>query len=347
MSSFSVMWRIRRARIQDADLAALLRDEPDPALEVGKRRADPLVVGEHAGQVVVADLGDAPPVGRHLEHEDVAGLRRAPDAVATVEEEVAAAGEVLVRLGTGRVGGVRHVVRGEHVERGRVDHPGLRRQADRRADADQIALAVEGERAAQRGSHQAGERGRARAQRPGPAVGIGHPGVVVDVAPRVSGQVRVLRGDAGAHRLRGRGSALVPRKRRGQRIGDRDRSTRRRRGTEQDDEGQDSATHRATVPRPAPRSRRYREPGLYCAARADVAQLARASACHAEGRGFESLHPLLAKAPLPAGFSRSWRLVGADCPGRADQPGGPICSETRSAGGGTLRVSVRFTTYGL
>ncbi len=26
--------------------------------------------------------------------------------------------------------------------------------------------------------------------------------------------------------------------------------------------------------------------------RADVAQLARASACHAEGRGFESLHPL-------------------------------------------------------
>src|SRR3954452_9840050 len=32
---------------------------------------------------------------------------------------------------------------------------------------------------------------------------------------------------------------------------------------------------------------------LYSAPRADVAQLARASACHAEGRGFESLHPLL------------------------------------------------------
>ena len=31
---------------------------------------------------------------------------------------------------------------------------------------------------------------------------------------------------------------------------------------------------------------------LYCGAHADVAQLARASACHAEGRGFESLHPL-------------------------------------------------------
>ena len=31
--------------------------------------------------------------------------------------------------------------------------------------------------------------------------------------------------------------------------------------------------------------------------RADVAQLARASACHAEGRGFESLHPLQGEAP--------------------------------------------------
>src|ERR687893_1607802 len=33
-------------------------------------------------------------------------------------------------------------------------------------------------------------------------------------------------------------------------------------------------------------------PQLYCRPRADVAQLARASACHAEGRGFESHHPL-------------------------------------------------------
>ena len=37
-------------------------------------------------------------------------------------------------------------------------------------------------------------------------------------------------------------------------------------------------------------------------ARAAVAQLARASACHAEGRGFESLQPLVTKAPLLAGF---------------------------------------------
>src|SRR5881227_1157136 len=36
-------------------------------------------------------------------------------------------------------------------------------------------------------------------------------------------------------------------------------------------------------------------PGLYSATAADVAQLARASACHAEGRGFESHHPLLRK----------------------------------------------------
>lgn len=33
---------------------------------------------------------------------------------------------------------------------------------------------------------------------------------------------------------------------------------------------------------------------------ADVAQLARASACHAEGRGFESLHPLDERPALRA-----------------------------------------------
>ena len=47
------------------------------------------------------------------------------------------------------------------------------------------------------------------------------------------------------------------------------------------------------------RTRRYT-----CRPRADVAQLARASACHAEGRGFESLHPLDPKARLggPSSF---------------------------------------------
>ena len=46
-----------------------------------------------------------------------------------------------------------------------------------------------------------------------------------------------------------------------------------------------------------------RRPRLDCASHADVAQLARASACHAEGRGFESHHPLsLSKAPLRRAF---------------------------------------------
>src|SRR4051812_31035204 len=43
---------------------------------------------------------------------------------------------------------------------------------------------------------------------------------------------------------------------------------------------------------------------------ADVAQLARASACHAEGRGFESLHPLLAKAPHLRGLRHFLRRQG-------------------------------------
>src|SRR6478609_3787637 len=38
---------------------------------------------------------------------------------------------------------------------------------------------------------------------------------------------------------------------------------------------------------------------------ADVAQLARASACHAEGRGFESLHPLSRKPWKPGAFGVS------------------------------------------
>ena len=55
--------------------------------------------------------------------------------------------------------------------------------------------------------------------------------------------------------------------------------------------------------RDAPAARRHRPATLarsrwpiYTGRPADVAQLARASACHAEGRGFESLHPL-SKAP--------------------------------------------------
>ena len=43
-----------------------------------------------------------------------------------------------------------------------------------------------------------------------------------------------------------------------------------------------------------------------CPQRADVAQLARASPCHGEGRGFESLHPLSA-----TGVSGSASVPGA------------------------------------
>src|SRR4051794_12200959 len=76
------------------------------------------------------------------------------------------------------------------------------------------------------------------------------------------------------------------------------------------------------------------------ALRAAVAQLARASACHAEGRGFESLQPLLVKAPLRRGFRlfgphrRPWR---SDDPGRGrvrpgDDQGHPQWRADRRAG---------------
>ena len=48
-------------------------------------------------------------------------------------------------------------------------------------------------------------------------------------------------------------------------------------------------------------------PGYTAASVAAVAQLARASACHAEGRGFESLQPLLTEPPVPTGVIRPTR----------------------------------------
>jgi hypothetical protein len=53
---------------------------------------------------------------------------------------------------------------------------------------------------------------------------------------------------------------------------------------------------------------------------ADVAQLARASACHAEGRGFESLHPL--RCPVPRRTSL-WLNKGCD-------PARPECEKDGS-----------------
>ena len=169
MSSPSRMARIRPVfGVEDRDLAVPLRDEPDAALEVGQRRADALVGLEHARQVVVAQLRDAPAVRCHLKHEQVARLGGAPDAVAAIEEEVAATGEVLVGLRAGRVGRVRHVVGREQLERLRVDHPHLRRRDQRRADAHQVPARVERERPAQRRRHGIGERHRRAPERPGP-----------------------------------------------------------------------------------------------------------------------------------------------------------------------------------
>ena len=46
----------------------------------------------------------------------------------------------------------------------------------------------------------------------------------------------------------------------------------------------------------------------YSSVSADVAQLARATACHAEGRGFESLHPLSFE-PAAAFGSVAWLRI--------------------------------------
>jgi hypothetical protein len=51
--------------------------------------------------------------------------------------------------------------------------------------------------------------------------------------------------------------------------------------------------------------------GLEWAGRADVAQLARASPCHGEGRGFESLHPLSAKSLQISSFRPSGRMASS------------------------------------
>jgi hypothetical protein len=75
-------------------------------------------------------------------------------------------------------------------------------------------------------------------------------------------------------------------------------------GGNQRSPGVDGTTRPAPLPStrpPEPPDRRRRGTAIL-RPHADVAQLARASACHAEGRGFESLHPLLVKAPLRRGF---------------------------------------------
>ena len=194
-----------RLRIEDPHLPILLGHEPDAALEVGQRRRDALIGAQYPGQVIVADLVQRHPAGALGEDEDVPRLGSAPHAVLLVEEEVTAAGEVLVGLGARRIRRVRHVVGGEDLERVRVDDPGLgrgRRQG--RAHRDDPAMTVEGQRATNR-RHVCGvERHELATERSAAAVGVGHPGVVVDVVVGIPGQVRVLGRDGRRRRLRGR-----------------------------------------------------------------------------------------------------------------------------------------------
>ena len=80
------------------------------------------------------------------------------------------------------------------------------------------------------------------------------------------------------------------------------------------------------------RRRSRRLTAAILAAHADVAQLARASACHAEGRGFESHHPLSAKAPETGVFvvrRETLRLAAARSFQSASRPRPPGPSDHR------------------
>ena len=85
---------------------SLLRDEPQPARPVGEHREELVVDGRHAAQVVVAlelEPG-AERAGRLAHHPDVAVRGRDHRAVEVVEVEVAAAGEVVERVGGAQAG---------------------------------------------------------------------------------------------------------------------------------------------------------------------------------------------------------------------------------------------------
>ena len=229
--------------VEDADLRVLLRDEPDVAVEVGQRRGDPFVaLVEDVGQVVVALHLQLVTGG--ADHEDVVGPGRHPDPVLLVEEEVAAPGEVLVLVLPGRVRRGRQVERVDRRQRVRVDDPGLRRERDRRADGDDVPVGVEGERAAQRRGIGVAVGDRVLAERAAAVVGIGHPGVVVDVRARVRRHERVLLGRRRVlDRLLRRRRSLVGRNRRVAGIADRRRRGARgqRSADDQDEDGRNDS----------------------------------------------------------------------------------------------------------
>src|SRR3954465_6567924 len=73
---------------------------------------------------------------------------------------------------------------------------------------------------------------------------------------------------------------------------------------------------------------------LYSPLLADVAQLARASPCHGEGRGFESHHPLYIGTGLPPSVQRD-RLSAVPCPILASVRSGDASVRQ---GSGSIRV---------
>ncbi len=86
------------------------------------------------------------------------------------------------------------------------------------------------------------------------------------------------------------------------------------------------------------RRRRLEKPRLYSTEFADVAQLARASACHAEGRGFESHHPL-SKVPANEQVQSSPLVNGTEPRGKVR------CRLQKVMRGATRRVVGRWSDF--
>ena len=113
------------------------------------------------GEVVVAEPLKGVAARRGLVDLQMVGLGRAPHAVVAVEEEVAAAREVLEFRGPGRRGRRGQDAFGQQVQRLGVDEAEPGRLDRGRADRDDAALGVEGQRPAQGGGEaRVGQRGQ-------------------------------------------------------------------------------------------------------------------------------------------------------------------------------------------
>ena len=152
-------------------------------------------VAEHLREVVVGDLDELAAVVADGEAHQVARLGRAPDAVLAVEEEVAAAREVLEELAcrAGRARRACHRSRGPRASSGRTRGPAGRRTSTGRSRRSGRPCRTRASRTAT--ARGAGLRLQVAADRAGVLVGVGHPRVVVDVAGGVGRHERVLRRD--------------------------------------------------------------------------------------------------------------------------------------------------------